>query len=123
MQEMVSGVEVLVGARTDPLYGPMLVLGAGGTMVELMRDVALSLLPVDETKIRDMIEGLKLKDQLAGWRGAAAADTDALVKAVLGLSEFFLDHRTWLDDIEINPLMVLPKGDGVRAVDVRTVGN
>jgi len=121
VQEMVSGVEVLVGARTDALYGPMLVLGTGGTMVELMRDVALSLLPADEGQIRRMIDGLKLKEQLKGWRGAPEADSDALVKAVLGLSGFFLDHRTWLDEIEINPLMVLPKGEGVRAVDVRTV--
>jgi len=121
IQEMVSGVEVLVGARTDPLYGPMLVLGTGGTMVELIRDISLSLLPVSEIQIRHMIENLKLKEQLAGWRGSPEADIDALIKAILSLSTFYLDHRTWLKDIEINPLMVLPRGHGVRAVDVRTV--
>ncbi|MEC9078427.1 MAG: acetate--CoA ligase family protein, partial [Pseudomonadota bacterium] len=115
------GVEVLVGARTDPLYGPMLVLGTGGTMVELIRDISLSLLPVSETQIRRMIANLKLKKQLVGWRGSPEADIDALIKAILSLSTFYLDHRTWLKDIEINPLMVLPKGHGVRAVDVRTV--
>lgn len=121
VQEMVSGVEVLVGARNDALYGPMLVLGTGGVMVELMRDVALSLLPVDEDQVRNMLDGLKLKELLAGWRGAPEADLDTLVKAVCALGDFFLDHRTWIDDIEINPLMVLPKGQGVRAVDVRVV--
>ena len=121
IQEMVSGVEVLAGARTDPLYGPMLVLGTGGTMVELIRDISLSLLPVSKTQIRHMIAKLKLKKQLAGWRGSPEADIDALIKAILSLSTFYLDHRTWLKDIEINPLMVLPKGHGVRAIDVRTV--
>ncbi len=121
IQEMVSGVEVLVGTRTDPLYGPMLVLGTGGTMVELIRDISLSLLPVSKTQIRHMIAKLKLKKQLAGWRGSPEADIDALIKAILSLSTFYLDHRTWLKDIEINPLMVLPKGHGVRAIDVRTV--
>ena len=120
IQEMVSGVEVLVGTRTDPLYGPMLVLGTGGTMVELMKDISLSLLPVSEIQIHNMIENLKLEMQLGGWRGSPEADTDALIKAILSLSTFYLDHRTWLKDIEINPLMVLPKGYGVRAVDVRT---
>ncbi len=122
VQEMVSGVEVLLGARDDALYGPMLVIGTGGVMVELMRDVALKLLPATEDDVRAAIDGLRLKDLLAGFRGAPPADTDALVKAAVAFGDFYLDHRTWLADIEINPLMVLPKGQGVRAVDVRTVG-
>jgi len=122
VQEMVSGVEVLLGARDDALYGPMLVIGTGGVMVELMRDVALKLLPATEDDVRAAIDGLRLKDLLAGFRGAQHADTDALVKAAVAFGDFYLDHRTWLADIEINPLMVLPKGQGVRAVDVRTVG-
>ncbi len=121
VQEMVTGIEVLVGARTDPLYGPMLVLGSGGTMVELMKDVALTLLPATKPEISSMLDTLKLKTQLLGWRGAPEADIDALIEAVFNFSQFFLDHRTWLSDIEINPLMVLPIGRGVRAVDIRTV--
>lgn len=121
LQQMVSGVEVILGARTDPLYGPVLVVGSGGIMVELIQDVALRLLPVGAEEAREMIAGLKLAKQLAGYRGKPEADMDALVKAVCGLSDFYLAHRNWLADIEINPLIVLPKGQGVRAVDVRPI--
>jgi acyl-CoA synthetase (NDP forming) len=122
VQEMVSGVEVLLGARDDALYGPMLVIGTGGVMVELMRDVALRLLPASEDDVRAAIEQLNLKKLLTGFRGTPPADTDALIAAAVAFGNFYLDHRTWLADIEINPLMVLPTGAGVRAVDVRTVG-
>src|SRR5690606_35784008 len=121
VQEMVSGTEVLVGAREDALYGPLLVLGTGGVMVELIGDVALRLLPVSGDDVRAMIEGLKLGTLLAGFRGAPPGDTDALVDACLALGQFYLDHRPWLADIEINPLMVRPRGQGVCAVDVRAV--
>lgn len=121
VQEMVSGVEVILGARSDPLYGPVLVVGSGGVMVELTGDVALRLLPVGADEARDMIAGLKLSRLLAGYRGKPEADTEALVRAICGLSDFYLAHRHWLADIEINPLIVLPKGQGARAVDVRAI--
>ena len=66
-----------------------------------------------------MIGELKVAKLLAGFRGRPATDVDALIAAICGLSEFYLDHRHLLSDIEINPLMVLPQGQGVRAVDVR----
>ena len=121
VQEMVDGVEMIVGARTDPLYGPMLVVGAGGILVELVKDVAFRLLPVTPEDARAMIGELKVAKLLAGFRGKPAADVDALVAAICGLSDFYLDHRHLLSDLEINPLIVLPKGNGVRAVDVRLV--
>lgn len=121
VQEMVSGVEVLLGARNDPLYGPLLVVGSGGVMVELARDVALKLLPVTAADVRGMIAPLKLQAQLKGFRGRPAADESALVKAIVGLARFFVDHRDQLDDIEINPLIVRAKGKGAAAVDVRPV--
>ncbi|MEE8334055.1 MAG: acetate--CoA ligase family protein, partial [Alphaproteobacteria bacterium] len=120
-QEMVSGVEILVGARDDPLYGPMIVLGAGGVMVELVRDVAIRLLPVTKGDVRAMLKELRVTDLLQGFRGGAACDVHALVDAVVALGDFYLDHREWLADIEINPLMVGPAGKGVRAVDIRAV--
>lgn len=121
IQEMVDGVEAILGARTDPLYGPVLVVGSGGVMVELARDVALSLLPVGAGEVRGMVDRLKLKTLLRGFRGKPAADEAALIKTVLGLARFFADHRDQLDDIEINPLIVRAKGKGAVAVDVRPV--
>jgi len=121
VQEMVDGVEMILGARTDPLYGPMLVVGAGGIMVELVKDVAFRLLPVAPDDVCQMIGELRVARLLAGFRGRPDADTDALVAAICGLSDFYLDHRHLLSDLEVNPLIVLAKGQGVRAVDVRPV--
>lgn len=121
VQEMVDGVEVILGARLDPMYGPLLVVGCGGILVELMRDSAVRLLPIAAGDVSAMIDDLKLKKLLTGFRGKPAADTAALVKAAVGLSRFFLDHRDKLSDIEINPLIVRRKGNGAVAVDIRGI--
>ena len=119
VQEMVSGVEVLLGARTDPQYGPFLVLGTGGVFVEVLDDVAARLLPVTSADVHDMIRTLKLGKLLAGFRGRPACDVEALVAAVCRFGDFFLRHRTALSDLEINPLIVRRAGEGVCAVDIR----
>jgi acetate---CoA ligase (ADP-forming) len=121
VQEMVDGIEAIVGTRTDPLYGPVLLVGSGGILVELVRDMALRMLPAAAGDVRTMIGELKLKSLLRGFRGRPAADEAALVKAATGLARFFMDHRDRLSDIEINPLIVRRKGAGAVAVDVRAV--
>ena len=121
VQEMCSGIEVIIGARDDELYGPIILVGAGGILVELARDVALRLLPVTADDARAMIAELSLAKLLKGYRGAKPGDEDALVGAITGLGQFYLDHRPWLADLEINPLMVGEAGRGVRAVDVRVL--
>lgn len=119
VQEMVSGVEAIVGARSDPLYGPLLLIGAGGILVELARDAALRLLPLEAGVVSAMIEGLRLKQLLAGYRGRPAADRAALERTALALAQFYLDHRARIAEIEINPLMIRPSG--AIAVDVRAL--
>jgi acyl-CoA synthetase (NDP forming) len=121
VQEMVSGIEAIVGVRGDPLYGPLLVVGAGGILVELAKDAALRLLPVSAGEVRAMVDGLKLNKLLVGFRGRPAADRAALESTVLALAQFYLDHRALIEDIEINPLMVRPEGRGAVAVDVRVI--
>ena len=121
VQEMVSGVEMIAGCRNDPVYGPVLLLGSGGVLVELTRDTTQRLLPVSAADVRAMIGELKVKKLLDGFRGARPADTAALVKAVVGLGKVFLRHRENLSDLEVNPLIVREKGKGVAAVDVRPV--
>ena len=109
VQEMVSGVEAIVGARSDPLYGPMLLVGAGGILVELAQGRGAA--PAAGRRKADvaaMIDGLKLNKLLAGYRGRPAADRAALEATVLALAQFYLDHRARIEDIEINPLMVRP---------------
>jgi acetyltransferase len=117
VQEMVSGVETIVGAQSDPLYGPLLLVGSGGIMVELVRDAALRLLPASAADVGAMIDGLKVNRLLAGYRGRPPADRKALEAAALALGRFYLDHRARIEEIEINPLIIRPHG--AIAVDVR----
>ncbi len=121
VQEMVAGVEAIVGARRDALYGPMLLVGSGGILVELASDAALSMLPIDATGITRLVDRLKLTALLAGYRGKPPADRKALEHTVAALAQFFLDHRDRLADIEINPLMIRSDGQGAVAVDVRVI--
>jgi acetate---CoA ligase (ADP-forming) len=117
VQEMVSGIEAIVGAHSDPLYGPLILIGSGGIMVELVRDVSQRLLPVDAREVSKMIDGLKLSRLIAGYRGRPAADRSALETAALALGRFYLDHRARIAEIEINPLIV--RAEGAVAVDIR----
>jgi acyl-CoA synthetase (NDP forming) len=121
VQEMVSGVEAIIGARGDPLYGPLLLVGAGGVLVELAKDAALRLLPITAGDVNAMIDGLKLNKLLTGFRGRPAADRAALESTVIALAQFYLDHRARIEDIEINPLMVRSDDRGAVAVDVRVI--
>jgi acetate---CoA ligase (ADP-forming) len=121
VQEMVQGTEVLIGARTDPQYGPFLMVGLGGILVEVLKDVAIRLLPVDDREARAMLKELRGYKVLEGVRGQGPRDIDALVKAMVGLSKIFAAHRDHLSDMEINPIMVRAQGQGVAAVDVRLV--
>jgi acetyltransferase len=121
VQEMVDGLEMIVGVREEPQYGPIMVAGLGGVMVEALKDVAIRLLPVDEETARDMIRSLRGAALLGAFRGRAPRDVEAVVRAMAGLSRIFSEHRGTLSDIEINPMIVLAEGQGVRAVDVRTV--
>jgi len=121
VQEMVAGLEVIIGVREDDQFGPVLVAGLGGVFVEALGDVALRLLPVGADEAREMLGELRGKALLGAFRGAKPRDVDALVGAMTGLSDLYLDHRHHLSDLEINPLMVLAEGDGIRAVDVRPV--
>jgi acyl-CoA synthetase (NDP forming) len=117
VQQMVSGIETIAGVHDDPLYGPLLLVGSGGILVELVRDVAQRLLPVEARDVTAMIEGLKLAPLLAGYRGRLPADRAALEDSALALARFYLDHRARIAEIEINPLMV--SAQGAVAVDVR----
>jgi acetate---CoA ligase (ADP-forming) len=121
VQEMVDGLEMILGARADAQYGPILVVGLGGVTAEVIKDVAIRLLPVDEDTAFEMIRSLRGAALLDRFRGRAPRDMKSLVRAMTGLSRLFLAQRESFEDIEINPLVVLAEGDGVRAVDVRIV--
>ncbi len=121
VQEMVEGLELILGVREDPQFGPFMLLGLGGITVEVLRDVAIRLLPIDDDIAREMINSLRAAPLFGQFRSRPPRDVSAVIRAMIDLSRLFLNHRNWLSDIEINPLMALPDGQGIRAVDVRVI--
>ncbi len=107
--------ELIVGAMRDPVAGPVLTIGAGGILVELLDDSAVLTLPTDAETIRKAIDGLKIARLLAGYRGAPRGDMDALVDAIGAVARYVTQTAADLDELDINPLMVLPEGQGVFA--------
>lgn len=116
VQQMCRGVgEVLVGMRRDPQVGAVVVLAAGGVFAEILGDTVMRLAPVDIVTARDMIAGLKSAPILRGARGRPAGDLEALARAIVAISGLARD--TDIAEVEVNPLIVLPEGGGVVAVD------
>jgi len=121
ISEMITGgVEMIIGSAPDPALGNMIMLGLGGIYVEVFKDVAFGLNPLSAVDVRQMISSLKTKKLLTGVRGAAAADEEALVREVLRLALFLKDFPE-IAEIDLNPVMVLPLGQGVRILDARIV--
>jgi acetate---CoA ligase (ADP-forming) len=108
--------ELLVGIRQDPSFGLVLVLGSGGTLVELVRDTVTLLLPTSRDDIATALLSLKVSILLDGFRGAAPADRDALVDAIAAMGEYAVKTRETLVELDVNPLMALE--DGVAVADV-----
>jgi acyl-CoA synthetase (NDP forming) len=104
--------ELIVGVTRDPVFGPALVLGSGGVLVELLRDSATLLLPTDRRAVADAIAGLKGAPLLAGFRGRPKGDMEAVVDAVMAVAAFAMAHRASLAELDVNPLLVMPEGHG-----------
>ena len=122
IQEMVpGGVEMILGTVFDPQFGPLLMVGTGGSLAEIAGDTALGLAPIDAKQARAMIRDLKADRLLQGYRGAPTADRTALVNVMVRLSRFAAACSEKIDEIDLNPVMVLPKGRGVRIVDALIV--
>lgn len=112
-----GGVEMILGFHRDPQLGPVILLGAGGVAAELFQDTALRLLPIARADAEAMVEELKAARLLCGYRGAPPADIPGLVDAVMAFAAMAGAAGERLLEAEINPLFVLPEGEGARAVD------
>jgi acetyltransferase len=112
-----KGVEMILGVKRDPLFGPVVLCGFGGLLVEVLEDVAVGIPPLSRDQAHDMIKRLRGYAILGGVRGQPAADVEALCSTVVGLSRLASSLGDQLTGLDINPLIVLPKGDGVVAVD------
>lgn len=120
IQPMVArGTELMIGATNDPQFGPLIVVGRGGTEVELWRDVATDLAPVSAARARQMLQKLRCFPLLDGFRGAAKLDVDRIAEIVARVSELAAGHRDAIAEIDINPLVCRP--DNIVAVDALLV--
>lgn len=121
VQEMVrSGKELILGAKQDPIFGPFVMFGLGGIYVEVLRDVAFRLAPIDEQEASQMIHSIKTLKLLKGVRGEKPSDIGALVECLQRLSQLVTEFPE-IEEIDINPLLPLQEGMGVRTVDVRII--
>ncbi len=122
VQEMVlDGVEVIVGLSYDSQLGATILFGSGGVMVEVYNDVALRLCPIDEKDALEMISEVKGARLLEGFRGRPAADVNALADTLVRVSHLGAQLEGTLAELDVNPLMVLAAGQGVKAVDAVAV--
>ncbi len=109
--------ELIVGVKRDPQFGPCLVIGAGGVLVELLRSSVTMLLPVRRAEVEAVLCGGVLGRLLGGFRGAPAGDVAAAVDAVMAVAAFAEAHCDTLMELDVNPLLVLPEWQGALAVD------
>ena len=119
VEEMVQGsvAELILGVARDPQFGDYFMIGIGGTLVELLADSAILLPPLSDPDVREALSSLKFAPLLEGYRGGRPADTDAVIDSVMALEGFVNAHCGHLLEVDINPLIVHPRGGGTTVAD------
>jgi acetate---CoA ligase (ADP-forming) len=115
---LVGGWELIVGVKRDPQFGPMVLIGSGGVEVELQRDVALGIAPLSLTQAGQLLDRTLAGVRLRGWRGQPEGDRQAVIEVMRRMAQLALDFPE-IVELEVNPLIVLARGHGAHAVDVR----
>lgn len=109
VEEMISGIELIVGAKVDDQFGPVVLLGMGGTGVEIYKDVTLRMAPVALKDIESMIRCLKAHSLLEGYRGSKPVNLDELNRLLKTFSDFAMDLESLFESIDLNPVICSPK--------------
>jgi acyl-CoA synthetase (NDP forming) len=117
-EQCAEGTEVIIGIKREEGIGPVLMFGLGGVHVELLKDVSFRLAPLSEADAARMVRQIKSFPLLAGGRGIKAADINALERLLVAVSQMAMD-LTEISEMDLNPAIVYPKGQGVKVVDVR----
>ena len=118
IQTQETGIaEVLLGYRLDPEVGPIVILGSGGVMAEVLDDVAIGMAPMNSNQALDLITQVKGLTLIQGYRGQPKGDVGALVKAIVAISDLAIAEGAQVTEAEINPLLVKLDGQGVVALD------
>ncbi|MGI6368284.1 MAG: acetate--CoA ligase alpha subunit [Anaerolineae bacterium] len=121
VQEMVTDArEVIIGMNRDPQFGPLIMFGLGGIYVEVLRDVAFRVAPMTRLQAESMVKEIRSYKLLAGVRGQKPADMDAIVDTILRIAQLVMDWPE-IAELDINPLLVRPQGEGGVAVDMRLI--
>lgn len=105
VEETLSGVELIVGAKVDYQFGPVIVLGIGGTSVEIYRDIALRMAPLADRDLESMVRGLKAHQLLEGYRGSEPVNLKELGKLLIGFSGLVMELETVIESIDLNPVI------------------
>jgi acyl-CoA synthetase (NDP forming) len=121
-EQVAGGLEAIVGLKRDPVFGPVALAGMGGVWTELLHDAVVRLCPVDEAEALEMLGGLKSAPLLAGFRGAPPRDCRALAALIARVSHLALEYPE-IAELDLNPVLVLPEGQGVRIADVRLLAS
>lgn len=118
VQEMLRpGLEVIVGLKRDPIFGPMILFGLGGIFVEILEDVSMKVAPLSGKDAREMIREIKGFRVLEGVRGQPPRDLESLTEILMGLSRLALEYADDIEELDINPLIVYEEGQGAVAAD------
>ena len=121
VQRMVAGgIETIVGVTQDPSFGPLVMFGLGGVYAELFKDVAFKLHPLTDVDARELVASIKMARLFEGFRGAPAADTPALEDLLLRLSAL-IEDTPQIAELDLNPVKVMPKGEGYWVIDARVL--
>jgi len=115
------GVETIIGIKGDPTFGPLVMFGLGGVFVEVFKDVAFRLAPINLEQAHEMITEVKGRALLEGARGAGRSDIDAVASALVNASKFAAANADRIESVDINPFLVLPAGQGALALDAAIV--
>ncbi len=117
---LARGKEVILGVTRDERFGPVLMFGLGGIYTETFRDVAFRLAPIRENVAREMTQDIRAVKLLEGVRGEPPSDLEAVAECLLRLSQFVTEHPR-VNELDINPLLVYPRGQGVMVADARII--
>lgn len=118
VEEMVSGVEILIGTNTDLQFGKMIALGIGGIFVEVYKDVSFRLIPVSSKDVHDMIDEIKGKSMFDGFRGLPKVNLDELTSLILTISKL-IENYPIIFEMDLNP--VVATEGGLRVIDARII--
>lgn len=116
-----GGTEVIVGIQNDPQFGPTVMFGLGGIFVEILKDVALRVAPLTPREARGMIEEIRGFQVLQGARGQEPADLEALQELLLQIGQLALDLKDEIQELDLNPVLVMPEGQGLKVVDALVI--